>query len=93
MDVSIAVIKNLTGQDDSVNTLTFLNNGNLVSGSKNGSLIVWNNAYLKLFTLNAHSNSVLSTKLLPSGDLITGSEEKTVKVWSTNIYSIYKTIT
>jgi len=65
--------------------LITLPNGDLVSGSWDNTIKIWNpnDGTLKR-TLNGHTSEVRALTTLPNGDLVSGSMDKTIKIWSFN---------
>jgi WD40 repeat protein len=65
--------------------LTILPNGDIVSGSVDITIKIWNpnDGTLKQ-TLNGHTNWVNALATLPNGDIVSGSSDKTIKIWSPN---------
>ncbi|CAF0785762.1 unnamed protein product [Brachionus calyciflorus] len=68
-------------------------NGDLVSGSQDNTIEIWNmvDGSLKR-TLLGHTSSVLSLIILENGDLASGSVDRTIRIWNTNIGLSLKTI-
>ncbi len=81
--------KTFKGHSSAVNCVAVLPNGNVISGSTDGTLKVWDihsrtllssfGASLK--TLRGHMGSVYCVAVLPNGNAISGSEDETLKVW------------
>ena len=72
----------LEGHLSSVNCLIELKNGELLSGSKDTTMKVWN--ILKgscLATLNAHVKEVVILLETINGDLISAGLDGTMRVW------------
>jgi WD40 repeat protein len=67
-----------------VSALTILQNGDLVSGSDDSTIKIWNpnDGTLKR-TLNGHTGWVRSLTTLPNGDLVSGSDDCRIKIWNT----------
>ena len=63
--------------------LVLLPNGDLASGSADGTIRVWEprTGVCKL-VLKGHTGYVMSLAVLPNGDLASGSYDKTIRVWS-----------
>ena len=75
--------KTLTGHIDSVYALTTLSNGDLVSGSWDNTIKIWNGNDLSLKkTLTGHTDAVRALTTLSNGYLVSGSGDNTIKIWS-----------
>jgi len=71
---------------DNINSLTFLENGNLISASKDKTVIIWDkNGYNNQTFLCGHFKSVICL-LAINQYILSGSCDKTIIVW--NIYSM-----
>ena len=64
------------------NVLKLLENGDLVSGSADKTIQIWNieDGTVKR-TLSGHTKYVFALKGLDNGDLISGSYDGTIKIW------------
>ena len=87
-----SVVKTLNGHSSLVITLTQLSNGNLVSGSADSTIKIWNleNGSL-LNTLTAHTSSVISLLVLSNGNLLSGSNDGTIREWNLNTFDLLNT--
>ena len=73
----------LNGHTDTVWKLIVNRNGQLISGSYDKSIKVWNTEDGTIFkTLNGHSDHVTSLALLKDGSLVSGSWDGTIKIWT-----------
>jgi WD40 repeat protein len=74
-----------TGHTDLIRKLTKLPNGNLVSGSDDRTIKIWNpkNGSLVL-TLNCQQPYISMLEILPNGNLASGSADATIKIWNPN---------
>ena len=62
--------------------IILLENGDLVSGSQDTTIKVWNvNEGRVKKTLTGHTDNVCALELLNNGDLVSGSSDKTIKIW------------
>jgi WD40 repeat protein len=84
-------IKAISDLKDKVFGLKALNNGLLVSASRNGSLVIWDNSFQSK-EIKAHSKAVLALNVFPNDTIISCSEDKTIKTWNTQQYILEKTI-
>ena len=73
----------LTGHKTQVNTIALLPNGDLVSGSFDQTLKIWNleSGVLKT-TLRGHSHTVSSLAILSGNRIASGSGDNSVKIWN-----------
>jgi WD40 repeat protein len=77
------VLKTLKGHCNSVNCVTCLPTGEVVSGSRDHMLKLWDiKTGQCLRTLKEHSDAVRCIALLPCGEIISGSDDHTLKVWN-----------
>lgn len=66
-----------------MNTLAVLPNGDLVSGSFDHTIKVWNMQTTSLRgTLKGHEHSVCDIAVMSRNRIVSGSGDKTVKVWN-----------
>ncbi|KAL4221535.1 Echinoderm microtubule-associated protein-like 1 [Mactra antiquata] len=70
----------------SVNCLTFLPTGDVISGDSSGNLMVWDrdssDAFTCKFVVNAHNGTIMAMCLLDDGTLLTTSGSE-IKAWDT----------
>ena len=73
-------------QTGSVDTLAVLKTGELVSGSTDKTVRVWNASTGELYrTLFGHTAEVLCLCVLPTGELASGSNDSTIRIWNANL--------
>ncbi len=73
----------MSGHRNWVYSLAVLQNGYLVSGSGDQSIMKWDCTTGSLNkTLQGHSDPARSLAVLLNGDLATGSDDKTIKIWN-----------
>ena len=76
-------IHKLTNHIGCIYCLCVLNDGRLVSGSNDKSIIIYNkNTYQPDIIIKEHNSSVLSVTQLSSGELASCSSDKTIKLYS-----------
>lgn len=83
------LIQELTGHQGSVSSLVYSpDEGWLLSGSTDGTLIIWQptevgqRTLVQKFTLEGHTGPVTSIAIDPSSEIIaSGSEDSTIKLW------------
>ncbi len=72
----------LQGHDKNVTCVAVLPYGNIVSGSLDKTLKIWDADTGKcLHTLQGHDENVTCVAVLPNGNIVSGSWDKTLKVW------------
>ena len=70
---------------DKINCSTVLNDGRFVTGSKDNSIIIYNNEKFQLdLIINEHKNSVICVIKLSSGELASCSADNTIKIYNIN---------
>jgi WD40 repeat protein len=82
-------LKLIGGHNGSILSMAILPNGNLVSGSSDGSIIVWdtNNGSI-INKLQGHTSYVRTLAVLKNGDLVSGSFDGSIIIWNMNNGSI-----
>ena len=88
-------IYTLNYHKDCINCLCILNDGRLISGSSDNSIIIYNKTtYQPDLIINEHKCSVYSIIQLSSGILVTCSLDKTIKLFNIkgNNYNIIQTL-
>jgi WD40 repeat protein len=70
-------------------------NENIISGSSDGSLKVWNSTTLKLIsTLSEHISAVNALAIIPSNEnIVSGSDDKIIKVWNSTTFKLIANLT
>lgn len=67
--------------------------GELISGSRDGIIKIWNTVNSQCVkTFSGHSGVIYCLQVLPSGELIMGSEDNTIKVWDLTNEHCLKTL-
>ncbi len=85
--------KILTGHTDTVASLIILPNSNLVSGSWDSTIKIWNSTSFELIAnLTDHTNKVSSLAILPNTNLVSGSFDSTIKIWNSTTFKLIKSI-
>ena len=83
------MIKTLNGHTNVVFSLTVLQNGNLVSGSVDNTIKIWNQTTGALIqTLAGHTDGVDALTVLQNGNLVCGSRDNKIKDMESNNWSI-----
>jgi WD40 repeat protein len=84
----------LLGHSDPVKALILLSNGDLVSGSEDYTINIWNivDGTVKR-TLHSHKNHILALQELDNGDLVSGSNDCTIKIWDVEAGTVKKDLT
>jgi len=88
-------IHTLNYHKDSINCLCILNDGRLISGSDDNSIIIYNKTtYKPDLIINEHTGSVWSIIQLRSGIIATCSSDSTIKLFNIkgNYYNIIQTL-
>jgi len=87
------VKQTLKGHSGAVRCVAALPNGNIISGSSDGTLIEWDkNTGQSLKTLKGHSGAVRCIAALPNGNIISGSYDNTLIEWDKNTGQCLKTL-
>ena len=70
-----------------------LENGDLVSGSLDTTIKIWNieDGTVRR-TLSGHTEKVLALQVLDNGDLVSGSSDGTIKIWDVENGTLKKDI-
>ena len=88
------MIKTLKGHTNTVRSLCEMNNGNLISGSYDQTIKIWNiNEEKCLKTIEPKSDFVFALVLLDDMKLACGFENNTIQIWNLNNYSCIQTLT
>ena len=83
----------IKGHQSTVYSLLGLPNGDLVSGSNDKTIKIWNTADGSLKkTLIGHTGSVRSLILLENGNIASGSDDRTIRIWNIDIATPIKII-
>ncbi len=62
--------------------LAVLNNSNIVSGSYDRTIKIWNSTSFKVIqTLTGHLGEINDLKILPNSNIVSCSVDKTIKIW------------
>ena len=83
----------LTSHNSTVYALAILLNGDLVSGSADWTIKIWNpnDGTLKR-TLNGHTDYVEKLTTLLNGDLVSGSDDTTIRIWNPHDGTLNRTL-
>ena len=92
--VNCIAYRHLINHTGDVLSLARLANDDLVSGSADKTIKIWNwrDGILKR-TIVGHSDSVTALIQLPTGELASGSADKTIKIWNPNDGTLIWTLT
>ena len=83
----------LKGHKKNVTSLLLLKNGNLISGSEDKKIIIWNTKKKEIINeLNQHKGPVLSLFQLKEGNLVSGEKFSLIYIWSLDFNSIQQTL-
>jgi len=75
--------KKLTGHTGRITCVTNLPNGNIITGSEDKKIKIWNaESGNCIKTLSGHKNYILCLNVLLDGRIISGSLDKTLKIWN-----------
>jgi len=91
---NLTIKKNLTGHSSGIDALTQLPNGDLVSGSWDKTIKIWDlNTGLVKKTLNGNSGAIYGLIALSNNLVISGSCDAPIKIWDLNSELVNKTFT
>ena len=79
-----------------IQSLAIMSNGNIVSGSCDNKITIWNSTNFKPITsLEGHTGCVKSLIILFSNNekIVSGSEDSTIKVWNSITYELIANLT
>ncbi|MDB9311655.1 protein kinase, partial [Spirulina sp. CS-785/01] len=89
-----ALVRTLTGHSNRVTAVAVTPEGQVISGSSDNTLKVWDMQTGKeLRTLTGHSGYVTAVAVTPEGQVISGSEDNTLKVWDMQTGKELRTLT
>src|SRR3990167_118955 len=73
----------LTGNNRGITSIAILPNGDIVTGSYDGTAIIWDSVTgkEKLKTASHAGHHISSIAILPNGDIVTGSKDGTAIIW------------
>lgn len=74
----------MKGHTSCVSSLVVMHNGELVSGSWDTSIKIWNldnGKYDVKQSFHAHNSKVITLMAMPNGDLASGSWDRKIKIW------------
>jgi WD40 repeat protein len=95
-DLKGVLNKTIIDNQASIRRLRVLKNGNLVSGSSNGSIQVWNYSskdWPMIASWQAHVGIVGSILILDDSKLVTCGDDKLIKIWSSINYTLIRNLT
>ena len=79
------IIRTFRGHSYGVNCVAVLPDGNVVSGSNDGTLRLWNaNTGETIRTFGEHLRAVICVAVLPDGNFVSGSRDTTLHLWNAN---------
>ncbi|MDB9315029.1 hypothetical protein PN462_18085, partial [Spirulina sp. CS-785/01] len=89
-----ALVRTLTGHSSTVRAVAVTPEGQVISGSDDNTLKVWDMQTGKeLRTLTGHSHWITAVAVTPEGQVISGSRDKTLKVWDSPTGKELRTLT
>jgi WD40 repeat protein len=90
---TIQVERTWAGHGRTVTCGLFTANGNLITGSEDGTLKVWDAKGELLATMRGHEEAVRAVALLPNGEtMLSASDDRTVKRWDLNTFKEISTL-
>jgi WD40 repeat protein len=95
-DSKYNMISNLTGHTSFVKALAVIpSNENIVSGSNDATIKVWNSKTLQLIAnLTGHTSFVNALVIIPSNEnIVSGSNDATIKVWNSKTLQLIANLT
>ena len=88
----VSLVQTLYGHTNYANALTVPQNGNLVSGSEDKTIKIWNSTTGELIqTLTGHRTGVYSLTVLANGNLVSGSDH--IRIWNMTTGALIQTLT
>jgi len=91
---SPALVRTLSGHGRGVNALALTGDGRVVSGSSDGTVMVWDlNSGHEERTLTGHGGRVMALALTGDSRVVSGSYDGTLKVWDLNSGQEQRTLT
>lgn len=92
-ELKVECFKILEGHKDRITALTVLPNRNLVSGSMDKTIKIWDGkTYACIQTLSKHTAGVTALAVLRDEKIVSGSWDKTMKVWDVKTYTCIQTL-
>ena len=82
----------LTGHSLEARSLVVLQNSNLVSGGRDGTIKVWNTSNFSLIRNINAIDEIWSLAVLQNGLLVSGSKNGTITIWDSDSGSLLRTI-
>ena len=79
------------GHTDAVTCFDCNRNEIIISGSKDNSIIIWDNKGQIISTLNIHSDDITAIKNLGPNKIISASKDGVIKIWNPYTEKIFKT--
>jgi WD40 repeat protein len=93
IDITNVKKQTLTGHNSVVNSVAVLPNGDIVTGSSDNTVKIWDlKTGNEIKTLIGHNGAIRSVAVLPNGDIVTGSKDNTVKIWDIKTGNEIKTL-
>src|SRR3990167_4063880 len=71
----------LTGNNRGITSIAILPNGDIVTGSYDGTAIIWDSVTGKEKLKTGHNDSIYAIAILPNGDIVTGFSDGTAIIW------------
>eukprot|EP00037_Helgoeca_nana_P021880 m.221718 g.221718 ORF g.221718 m.221718 type:complete len:489 (+) comp25807_c2_seq2:263-1729(+) len=86
-------VSTIEAHEDAVNCIATLDNGNIITGSEDMALKVWNPNQAKLIcTLNGHSEGVNCVTQLTDADTVASGSDREILVWSIAECAVLKSL-
>ncbi|RNA03681.1 hypothetical protein BpHYR1_033051 [Brachionus plicatilis] len=83
----------MNGRNNEMNCLAIMQNGNIVSGSEDRTIKIFDkDTFVCVRTINGHNRDVLCLAIMQNGNIVSGSEDEKIKIWDKDTFECIMTI-